>query len=1041
MHKQFGHPSAAKLIRLVENSKFKNPDVLKNIKEISNKCIICMKRRNSKLKPVVCIPLATSFNEFVAVDLKFWEKYCFIVFVDIATRYCAAQVICDKKPSTIISAFFNKWISIFGAPRKLLSDNGREFNNCELRSLAETFNFLLYTTAAESPWSNGIVERLNGILGQSVGKIKEDVGCNVHIALAWAVAARNALDNNGGYSPNTLVFSFNPAVPNVFNSGPSWQGELTSLDIVRYNLQALHKARQEYTIASNNEKIRRALKYKTRETTADEVSEGDLVYYKRQKDDLLRGPGTVAGKCGKTVIVKHGGDSFRVHAVSIMKAPEKVMDMNDVVEMPREASPEKVDSTDTSHTHDSGSVKGQKRSRPDDTIDLPYSKIARSENMGTGEEARCIEDLRAGKEAKLDKDITDNEDGNNSIIKEADLAGDIIKNTKLDNSITCDPVQDALVDERVENKKTIPKTWKPKMRFHGYSKDTGDYVSGEIVSRAGKVSGRNRSQYNVMLDQADENAGPLRWFDMNSLDELSILEAEACVLIMYSNDEVQQAKMKEIQAWEDNKVIKRVEDTGQETISLRWVLTKKDDEVGGSVIKARLVARGYEEDKSSLRTDSPTCSKEGLRILVSIASSFGWKCHAIDVRAAYLQGDEINRELYVKPPKEFSVEGEVWRLLKTIYGLVDAARAWFLKVNSVLTNLGMLSSELLNESLYYWAPQGKLQGLLAVHVDDFLYAGNDKFKFLVMNKFKTEFQIGSMAEKSFTYLGLRLCTFEDGITLDQVPYTESLEYIPVDRAKIKMKDRPLTSKEWTLARAKVGQLNWLATHTRPDLAYEVSILGTYMANPKHRDIDRINKLINIAKKDPIQLYFPRLHKNGKWNMVCYVDAATPPKGAERYGQSDLDSQRSQGAHIIFLEDNDGKRTPIDWKSKKIARVVSSALGAELLAMVDAIHNCRYLAGIVSTITGQKLGLITCFTDSKSLYDNLYSTHQLEDRQQRLEMAILKQNIKGEFLGGTPLCVKWVRCSLQLADVMTKRGVDTQNLRKVLDRVLVRNRDI
>ena len=58
------------------------------------------------------------------------------------------------------------------------------------------------TTAAESPWSNGICERLNGILGTLVSKIVDDVNCDVYTALAWAVSACNAFDNNSDYSPN-----------------------------------------------------------------------------------------------------------------------------------------------------------------------------------------------------------------------------------------------------------------------------------------------------------------------------------------------------------------------------------------------------------------------------------------------------------------------------------------------------------------------------------------------------------------------------------------------------------------------------------------------------------------------------------------------------------------------------------------------------------------------------------------------------------------------------------------------------------------------
>ena len=68
--------------------------------------------------------------------------------------------------------------------------------------------------------------------------------------------------------------------------------------------------------------------------------------------------------------------------------------------------------------------------------------------------------------------------------------------------------------------------------------------------------------------------------------------------------------------------------------------------------KARLVARGFEEDKSSLRSDSPTYMKESLRLLFTLSASMDWALNSIDIKAAFLQGKPIERELYLKPPRK-----------------------------------------------------------------------------------------------------------------------------------------------------------------------------------------------------------------------------------------------------------------------------------------------------------------------------------------------------------------------------------------------------
>ena len=78
-------------------------------------------------------------------------------------------------------------------------------------------NIIVHTTPAESPWSNGLNEQHNGILGEMVKKTLEDTHCSFEIALAWAISAKNTLHGVHGFSPNQLVFSRNPNLPSFLN--------------------------------------------------------------------------------------------------------------------------------------------------------------------------------------------------------------------------------------------------------------------------------------------------------------------------------------------------------------------------------------------------------------------------------------------------------------------------------------------------------------------------------------------------------------------------------------------------------------------------------------------------------------------------------------------------------------------------------------------------------------------------------------------------------------------------------------------------------
>ena len=290
LHNQFGHPSDARLIKMIINAGIQNKDLERKIVDVSKNCRTCQKFKKPVPRPVVSIPLANNFNEVIAIDLKSYENQYFLVIVDIFTKYCAAALINNKKPETIVENMFSSWITIFGAPQKILHDNGGEFGNKYFLEFAEAFNVKLMATAAESAWSNGVVERLNAVLGSSVDKIICQNKCSVKVALSWAVSARNALCTYTGFSPNQLVFGFNPALPNFANNKLPAMGGCLASDVVRTNLVAMHAAREEFVKMESNAKLQKAFSSNMRQTDAADIDIGDEVFYKRNESNEWKGP-------------------------------------------------------------------------------------------------------------------------------------------------------------------------------------------------------------------------------------------------------------------------------------------------------------------------------------------------------------------------------------------------------------------------------------------------------------------------------------------------------------------------------------------------------------------------------------------------------------------------------------------------------------------------------------------------------------------------------------------------------------------------------
>ena len=93
-----------------------------------------------------------------------------------------------------------------------------------------------------------------------------------------------------------------------------------------------------------------------------------------------------------------------------------------------------------------------------------------------------------------------------------------------------------------------------------------------------------------------------------------------------------------------------MDDVGQETIGSRWVITKKEKSDGQKCkYKGRLVARGFQE-KDSPQSDSPTMRRESLKLFFALAANQSFSLRSIDIRAAFLQAKNLEREIFLKPP-------------------------------------------------------------------------------------------------------------------------------------------------------------------------------------------------------------------------------------------------------------------------------------------------------------------------------------------------------------------------------------------------------
>ena len=119
------------------------------------------------------------------------------------------------------------------------------------------------------------------------------------------------------------------------------------------------------------------------------------------------------------------------------------------------------------------------------------------------------------------------------------------------------------------------------------------------------------------------------------------------------------------------------EEPWMNVIPLMWVVNKTTDNDGKGAGKVKVVRGDQDVAEDDIACDSPTVDRNLVKLLLATAANQGWDIRTIDISAAFLQGREMERVVYVRPRPEFKKAGVIWKLKKGLYGLMEAARLWY----------------------------------------------------------------------------------------------------------------------------------------------------------------------------------------------------------------------------------------------------------------------------------------------------------------------------------------------------------------------------
>ena len=389
--------------------------------------------------------------------------------------------------------------------------------------------------------------------------------------------------------------------------------------------------------------------------------------------------------------------------------------------------------------------------------------------------------------------------------------------------------------------------------------------------------------------------------------------------------------------------------------------------------KARFVARGFSQQYGVNYEDTfaPTMGMNALRLLVALAAKEGWLLHQMDVVAAFLAGD-LTEDVYMKVPEYFHGKfGKQVKVLKSLYGLKQAARVWFLLLKKTLEKMGFASprtdeSVMVNE---------KTRIVVVFHVDDLLIAGKD---LKTIEAFKKEissyFEMKDLGEAR-TVVGVRILHHPNGdISIDQTSYAREIvnEFLydstklyttPMDpKAASDLVTNPgkLCAHE---ERAKylrlLGKLMWMC-NTRPDIAFAVNKLASFSSEIAC-STNHWKALLRVLSYVSGTLEYGIIYRHG--------DKLTPPEVARtEYYTVDHGLEIHSGTASVkdaqTFSDADYATDPRDrksvtgrislvsggavtWASTKQKSVAKSTTQAEYVGLSDAAREALWLRDMIA----------------------------------------------------------------------------------------------
>ncbi len=472
--------------------------------------------------------------------------------------------------------------------------------------------------------------------------------------------------------------------------------------------------------------------------------------------------------------------------------------------------------------------------------------------------------------------------------------------------------------------------------------------------------------------------------------------------------------------------------SGTNILRVKWVYKMKPDETGVIVkYKSRITPKGFMQKygQDYFEVFANTGKYKTLRVALSIAATQDYELRQLDVPQAFTQA-ELEEDVYMELPEGFEQPGMVCHLKKSLYGLKQSPRNWYLLVSTFLIDTLAFQATVSDPCLFWKKSRTGQLMLLFLFVDDMQVAfdkSDDREWSEDHEKLWRRFNITNLGESKFM-LGMRIQRDRSAqtITLDQELYvTKALEKFGLDQSKPTRtpgtsashddQDQAVASKEklvdLKLFQEKVGTLLYAAISTRPDISFAVNKLTQRMQSPTVDDMKACDRVFRyLAGTKTHGLLF------GRSRSTSAVSSSVPvvvSAWADSDWAGDPEDRKSISGWIAMINDD-----PVSWASKKQKVVSQSSTEAELYAEAAAINEAKWLQGLL-----KEIGILKSRSSAVPVvYGDNQSAQALSKngiKSERTKHISTKYAFIHDEVSSERVKLQWIPTTEQLADILTK----------------------